>query len=54
MASTKSAPEDHNEATLIAPQFALPYAFKGYIAQYEGDYELAEHYYQQSLCASQH
>jgi eukaryotic-like serine/threonine-protein kinase len=41
--------EDTNEATSIAPEFAFPYAFRGYIAQYDGDYELADYYYQQSL-----
>ena len=41
--------EDNNEANLVAPQFALPYASKGFIALYEGDYELADHYYQQAF-----
>jgi serine/threonine protein kinase len=41
--------DDNNEATLVAPAFALPYAFRGFVAQYEGDYELADHHYQQSL-----
>ena len=41
--------EDNSEANLVAPEFALPYASKGFIAQYEGDYELADHYYQQAL-----
>ena len=41
--------EDNNEANLVAPQFALPYASKGFIAQYEGDYELADHYYQEAF-----
>src|SRR5580698_7577111 len=41
--------DDNNEATLVAPSFALPYAFRGFVAQYEGDYELADHHYQQSL-----
>jgi serine/threonine protein kinase len=41
--------DDNNEATLVAPAFALPYASKGFIAQYEGDYELADHWYQQAL-----
>jgi serine/threonine protein kinase len=41
--------EDNSEANLVAPGFALPYASKGFIAQYEGDYELADHWYQQAL-----
>ncbi len=41
--------DDNDEATLVAPAFALPYAFRGFVAQYEGDYELADHHYQQSL-----
>jgi len=41
--------EDNNEANLVAPEFALPYASKGFIAQYDGDYELADHHYQQAL-----
>ena len=41
--------EDNSEANLVAPAFALPYASKGFIAQYEGDYELADHWYQQAL-----
>jgi eukaryotic-like serine/threonine-protein kinase len=41
--------EDNNEANLVAPQFALPYASNGFIALYEGDYELAEHYYQEAF-----
>jgi serine/threonine protein kinase/tetratricopeptide (TPR) repeat protein len=41
--------EDSNEATLVAPAFALSWASKGFIAQYEGDYELAEHYYQEAF-----
>ncbi len=41
--------DDNNEATLVAPAFALPYAFRGFVAQYDGDYELADHHYQQSL-----
>jgi eukaryotic-like serine/threonine-protein kinase len=40
---------DADEAILVAPQFALSHASKGFIAQYEGDYELADHYYQQAL-----
>jgi eukaryotic-like serine/threonine-protein kinase len=43
------AMEDNSEANLVAPEFALPYASKGFIAQYEGDFELADHYYQQAL-----
>jgi len=41
--------EENSEANLIAPGFALPYASKGFIAQYEGDYELADHWFQQAL-----
>jgi serine/threonine protein kinase len=41
--------EDNSEANLVAPAFALPYASKGFISQYEGDYELADHWYQQAL-----
>jgi serine/threonine protein kinase/tetratricopeptide (TPR) repeat protein len=41
--------EDTNESVLVAPEFALSYASKGFIAQYEGDYELADHCYQQAL-----
>jgi eukaryotic-like serine/threonine-protein kinase len=41
--------EDNSEANLVAPGFALPYASKGFIAQYEADYELADHWYQQAL-----
>ncbi|MGC1905311.1 MAG: tetratricopeptide repeat protein [Candidatus Acidiferrum sp.] len=46
--------EDNNEATLVAPEFALPYALKGFIAQYEGDHELADHYYQLALARTRH
>ena len=41
--------EDTNEAILVAPEYALSYASKGFIAQYEGDFELAEHYYQEAF-----
>ena len=41
--------EDTNEAILVAPQFALPYATKGFMALYEGDYELADHSFQQAM-----
>jgi serine/threonine protein kinase/tetratricopeptide (TPR) repeat protein len=40
---------DADEAILVAPQFALSQASKGFIAQYEGDYELADYWYQQAL-----
>jgi serine/threonine protein kinase/tetratricopeptide (TPR) repeat protein len=43
------AMDDTTEATTIAPQFSLAYASKGFIAQYEGDHELAEHYYQEAF-----
>jgi tetratricopeptide (TPR) repeat protein len=41
--------DDVNESSLIAPEYALNYGSKGFIAQYEGDYELADHWYQQAL-----
>jgi len=41
--------DDCNEASLVAPAFALSYASKGFIAQYDGDYELADHYYQEAF-----
>jgi eukaryotic-like serine/threonine-protein kinase len=41
--------EDTSEAILVAPGFALSYATKGFISQYEGDHELADHWYQQAL-----
>jgi eukaryotic-like serine/threonine-protein kinase len=41
--------EDSTEATIVAPEFALAYASKGFIAQYEADYELADHWYNQAL-----
>jgi serine/threonine protein kinase/tetratricopeptide (TPR) repeat protein len=41
--------DENNEAILVAPAFALPYASKGFIALYESDYEAADHYFQQAL-----
>ncbi|HEX4380612.1 MAG TPA: protein kinase, partial [Candidatus Acidoferrum sp.] len=41
--------DETNEAILVAPAFALPYASKGFIALYESDYELADEYFQQAL-----
>jgi tetratricopeptide (TPR) repeat protein len=41
--------DENNEAILVAPAFALPYASKGFIALYESDYEVADHYFQQAL-----
>ncbi len=43
------AMDDANEAVLVGPDFALPFATKGFVALYDGDYDLADHYYQQAL-----
>src|SRR5580658_3449226 len=40
---------DNTEAAVIAPEFALSFASNGFIAQYEGDYELADHWYNEAL-----
>jgi tetratricopeptide (TPR) repeat protein len=40
---------DADEANLVAPAFALPYASKGFIALYDGDYEFSDHHNQQAL-----
>jgi serine/threonine protein kinase/tetratricopeptide (TPR) repeat protein len=45
----EAAFRDNDEAILANPQFALAYSTRGFIAQYEGDWAMADDYYQRAL-----